>query len=241
MPTIKVSECLSQCEIMIFYLLGSDFVNLWLCTVFVVLCHKLTYIREIHSVITSNNVLALVCLKLISRCYSHSWVCDSKVAYRVCVVLFGRLTHPSNLMHRVSFLPLTSPTSSQRHKLDEKAKCQVICCCGSRRIKLCAWAGASLPVRRDCDTSWCTKCPVTERCFEISLLVLWVCTECFWSLKLNNCMKWPRLIFPAWLFFLFLNQCCNFNNNDYYLNCSVECEGEVGSTEWTDLNTRHLE
>lgn len=36
-------------------------------------------------------------------------VTDRKPACCVCAVLFGRLTHPTNLMHRVSFLPLTAP------------------------------------------------------------------------------------------------------------------------------------
>ena len=36
-------------------------------------------------------------------------VTDREPACCVCVLLFGRLTHPTNLMHRVSFLPLTAP------------------------------------------------------------------------------------------------------------------------------------
>lgn len=36
-------------------------------------------------------------------------VTDRKPACCVCAVLFRRLTHLSNLMHRVSFLPLTAP------------------------------------------------------------------------------------------------------------------------------------
>lgn len=36
-------------------------------------------------------------------------VTDRKPHCCVCVVLFGRLSHPPNLMHRVIFLPLTAP------------------------------------------------------------------------------------------------------------------------------------
>lgn len=36
-------------------------------------------------------------------------VSDRKSARCISLVLFGRLTHTGNLMHRVSFLPLTAP------------------------------------------------------------------------------------------------------------------------------------
>lgn len=38
---------------------------------------------------------------------------DRKSACCVCTVLFGRLTHLGNLMHRVSFLPLTAPLAPE--------------------------------------------------------------------------------------------------------------------------------
>lgn len=48
---------------------------------------------------TSTDLVFTVCIR----------VTDRKPDCCVCVVLFGRLSHPTNLMRRVIFLPLTAP------------------------------------------------------------------------------------------------------------------------------------